>query len=74
LIFLLNFVYSIWKGPKAPMNPWNATTLEWTLPSPPGHGNFPGELPTVHRWAFDFSAPGAAQDFVMQTEPDRRSG
>ena len=71
LLFLGNFLISIWAGRKAGMNPWHATTLEWTVPSPPGHGNFPGELPTVHRWAFDFSMPGAKKDFVMQTEaPD----
>ena len=50
------------------MNTWHATTLEWTVPSTPGHGNFPGELPTVERWAFDYSLPGAKEDFVMQTE------
>ena len=71
LLFLGNFLISIWAGRKAEKNPWNATTLEWTLASPPGHGNFPGDLPTVHRWAFDFSMPGAKKDFVMQTEaPD----
>jgi cytochrome c oxidase subunit 1 len=68
IIFIANFFGSIWLGPKAGMNPWNATTLEWTLPSPPGHGNFPGELPTVERWPFDFGLPGAKEDFVMQTE------
>ena len=68
ILFVANFVASIWLGRKAGMNPWNATTLEWTVPSPPGHGNFPGELPTVERWAFDYSLPGAKEDFVMQTE------
>jgi cytochrome c oxidase subunit 1 len=67
ILFIVNFFASIWFGPKAGNNPWNATTLEWTLPSPPGHGNFPGELPTVERWAFDYSLPGAKEDFVMQT-------
>jgi cytochrome c oxidase subunit 1 len=69
LLFIFNFIFSIWKGPKAPANPWNATTLEWTLPSPPGHGNFGDELPVVNRWAFDYGLPGASEDFVMQTEP-----
>ena len=72
ILFVLNFLASIWLGPKAGMNPWNATTLEWTVPSPPGHGNFPGELPTVERWAFDYSLPGAKEDFVMQTEAPTR--
>jgi cytochrome c oxidase subunit 1 len=67
IIFIVNFFASIWLGAKASDNPWNATTLEWTLPSPPGHGNFPGELPVVERWAFDYGLPGAKEDFVMQT-------
>ena len=69
LLFLINFFSSIWVGKKAGANPWHATTLEWTVPSPPGHGNFGGELPTVHRWPFDYSLPGAKEDFVMQNEP-----
>ena len=76
LLFLANFLSSIWIGKKAGNNPWQATTLEWTVPSPPGHGNFPAELPTVHRWAFDYSVPDADEDFVMQDQPSisARSG
>ena len=70
LIFLFNFLWSIFLGKRATeRNPWHATTLEWTAPSPPGHGNFGDELPTVHRWAFDYSVPGQPEDFVMQTAP-----
>ena len=72
ILFLVNFFASIWLGPKAGVNPWNATTLEWTVPSPPGHGNFGPELPVVERWAFDYSMPGAKEDFVMQTEAPTR--
>jgi cytochrome c oxidase subunit I len=69
LIFLANFFVSIWGGRRATENnPWKATTLEWTVPCPTGHGNFGAELPTVHRWAFDYSVPGAVEDFVSQTE------
>ena len=68
LLFVFNFLVSIWSGKKAGPNPWNATTLEWTIPSPPGHGNFGDELPTVHRWPFDYGLPGAEKDYVMQTE------
>ena len=68
ILFIGNFFASIWLGPKAGKNPWNATTLEWTVPSPPGHGNFGPELPVVERWAFDYGLPGAKEDFVMQTE------
>lgn len=68
-IFLFNFFYSIFRGPKAPQNPWNATTLEWTTPVEAIHGNWPGELPTVHRWPYDYSKPGAAQDYITQITP-----
>ncbi|MBW7868391.1 MAG: cbb3-type cytochrome c oxidase subunit I [Brumimicrobium sp.] len=68
--FIFNFFYSIWKGPKASLNPWKANTLEWTTPTAePGHGNWPGELPTVYRWPYDYSKPGYEDDFVPQTVP-----
>ena len=68
-IFIFNFVYSIFKGTKASKNPWKANTLEWTTPVERIHGNWPGELPTVHRWAYDYSKPGAEEDYVPQTVP-----
>jgi len=68
-IFLFNFFYSIYRGPKAPQNPWSSTTLEWTTPVEHIHGNWPGELPTVHRWPYDYSKPGAATDFITQVTP-----
>jgi cytochrome c oxidase subunit 1 len=69
VIFLFNFFYSIFRGPKAPQNPWKATTLEWTTPVEAIHGNWPGELPTVHRWPYDYSKPGASQDYITQITP-----
>jgi cytochrome c oxidase subunit 1 len=51
-------------------NPWEATTLEWTIPSPPPHDNFAGIVPTVYRGPYEFSVPDAPKDFVMQTEPE----
>ncbi|MDX2359223.1 MAG: cbb3-type cytochrome c oxidase subunit I [Crocinitomicaceae bacterium] len=69
LIFLFNFFYSIFRGPVAPQNPWRGTTLEWTTPVEHMHGNWPGELPTVHRWPYDYSKPGAEEDFIPQTVP-----
>ena len=69
LVFFWNFFYSIFKGKKAPMNPWRSTTLEWTAPVEHMHGNWPGELPTVHRWPYDYSKPGHDEDFVPQTTP-----
>jgi cytochrome c oxidase subunit 1 len=67
--FLFNFFYSIFKGKKAPQNPWEANTLEWTTPVEHLHGNWPGEIPTVYRWPYDYSKPGAEQDFIQQTVP-----
>jgi cytochrome c oxidase subunit 1 len=69
LIFLWNLVRSLTKGKEAGHNPWEATTLEWQTPhTPPKHGNF-DELPSVYRWAYDYSVPGAEQDFIPQNVP-----
>ena len=68
-IFVFNFFYSMWRGRKAPANPWNSNTLEWTTPRVPGHGNWPGAIPTVYRWPYDYSKPGATEDFIPQTVP-----
>ncbi len=68
-LFLFNFFYSMFKGRKAPENPWNSNTLEWTAPSKPGHGNWPGEIPKVYRWPYDYSKPGAKEDFIPQNVP-----
>jgi len=68
-IFLFNFFYSIFRGRLAPANPWNSTTLEWTTPRKPGHGNWPGAIPSVYRWPYDYSKPGAKDDFIPQTIP-----
>ncbi|WP_285059456.1 cytochrome c oxidase subunit I [Pedobacter ginsengisoli] len=67
--FLWNFFYSIFKGKRAPQNPWGANTLEWTAPVEHLHGNWPGEIPTVYRWPYDYSKPGAEEDFIPQTVP-----
>ena len=67
--FLFNFFVSIARGQKAPQNPWKSNTLEWTTPVEHVHGNWPGELPTVHRWPYDYSKPGMEEDFIPQTVP-----
>jgi len=68
LMFVFNFFYSIFKGRKVTtQNPWGATTLEWTTPINPGHGNWTGEIPEVHRWAYDYGKDG--REFIPQTEP-----
>ncbi|MFA7272455.1 MAG: cbb3-type cytochrome c oxidase subunit I [Crocinitomicaceae bacterium] len=69
ILFLFNFFYSIFRGPRAPQNPWRSNTLEWTTPVEHVHGNWPGELPTVYRWPYDYSKPGAADDFIPQIVP-----
>ena len=67
-IFLFNFFYSIAFGKKAPLNPWRANTLEWTVK--PKAGNWPGSLPVVYRWPYDYSLPNAEQDYIPQNVPD----
>jgi cytochrome c oxidase subunit 1 len=68
-IFFFNFFYSMRRGPKAPQNPWLSNTLEWTTPVEHIHGNWPGDLPEVHRWPYDYSKPGKELDYVPQTTP-----
>src|SRR5215207_8836276 len=70
MVFLFNLIWSLFRGKESGPNPWRATTLEWQTPeTPPGHGNFGKELPVVYRWAYDYSVPGAARDFIPQNEP-----
>jgi cytochrome c oxidase subunit 1 len=67
LLFLFNIARSYFNGKLSGPNPWNATTLEWqTADTPPKHGNFGAELPLVYRWAYDYSVPGVAADFIPQ--------
>ncbi len=68
ILFVINFFYSIYKGKKmTTRNPWGANTLEWTTPIDAGHGNWPGKIPTVHRWAYDYGKDG--KDFIPQIKP-----
>ena len=70
LIFLYNVFWSLRHGEKAGHNPWGATSLEWQTPDvPPHHGNWGPELPTVYRWAYDYSVPGVKEDFIPQNHP-----
>ncbi|MGV2068506.1 cytochrome c oxidase subunit I [Agrobacterium sp. 22-226-1] len=70
LLFVFNLEWSLRWGKKAVGNPWRATTLEWQTPqTPPVHGNWGKELPVVYRWPYDYSVPGAAEDFLPQNEP-----
>jgi len=70
LLFLYNIITSAKLGKKAGRNPWGACSLEWqTADVPATHGNFGKELPVVYRWAYDFSVPGAKEDFIPQNVP-----
>ncbi len=69
--FFINFFWSIFAGKKVQSNPWDATTLEWSAPSPPvAHGNF-AAAPSAYRGPYEYSVPGAARDFSPQFEPEK---
>ncbi|MDQ6435234.1 cbb3-type cytochrome c oxidase subunit I [Mesorhizobium sp. LHD-90] len=70
LVFLFNMLWSLRYGRDAGGNPWRATSLEWQTPTtPPPHGNWGKQVPLVYRWAYDYSVPGAPQDFIAQNDP-----
>ena len=69
LVFLFNLFWSMKKGEKASDNPWEATTLEWTIATPPPHDNFGGRTPVVNHGPYEYSVPGAARDYTMQIDP-----
>lgn len=70
-VFIWNFFSSIFYGKKAPQNPWKSNSLEWTTPVEHIHGNWPGELPVVYRWPYDYSKPGFEEDYAPQNMPMR---
>lgn len=68
VLFVINFFYSIWKGRQMKVrNPWGATTLEWSTPIRPGHGNWDGKIPSVFRWAYDYNKD--EREYVPQYVP-----
>ncbi|WP_395047015.1 cbb3-type cytochrome c oxidase subunit I [Flavobacterium sp.] len=69
IVFMWNFFSSIFYGKRTVQNPWRSNTLEWTAPIEHIHGNWPGAIPEVHRWPYDYSKPGHDDDFVPQTVP-----
>jgi cytochrome c oxidase subunit I len=73
-IFVINLFWSMFWGPKASDNPWESTTLEWITATPPPHDNFGGLTPVVNHGPYEYGVPGAAKDFVMQTDPPGASG
>ena len=75
IVFLFNLIWSIRNGRASGGNPWRATTLEWQTPqTPPAHGNWGNDLPVVYRWAYDYSVPGASEDFIAQNDPSPVGG
>ncbi len=71
VLFLVNVFWSMFKGRRCQEeNPWESTTLEWTVPSPPPHDNFAGVVPVVYRGPYEYSVPGASKDYLMQTDPE----
>jgi cytochrome c oxidase subunit 1 len=75
LLFIWNLIWSYFKGKPAGSNPWHATSLEWQTPdTPPVHLNWGPNLPVVHRWAYDYSVPGAKQDYLPQTMSPEEAG
>ena len=72
LLFVFNFFVSMFRGRKVTStNPWGSTTLEWTTPIHPGHGNWEGPIPEVHRWPYDYRDDGNGKDFIPQNVPLR---
>ena len=73
LLFLANFIWSLFRGRAATENPWGATTLEWTVASPPPHGNFE-TIPLVRRWAYEYGIQTPQGDFAPQTWAPPQAG
>jgi len=69
LVFIVNFIYSAFRGKKADRNPWKANTLEWSAASPPPHGNWPEGLPNCYRGPYEYSHPDREEDYWPQNEP-----
>ena len=70
LLFIYNFFYSIFKGPKSVQNPWESNTLEWSSPAVGIHGNWPEAIPEVFRGPHEYARPDRESDFFPQYEPD----
>jgi cytochrome c oxidase subunit 1 len=69
-VFFYNVVVSLLRGEKAGENPWKSNTLEWTTPSPPPHGNFGDQYPTVYRGPYEYSHPDREEDYWPQNLPN----
>jgi len=74
LLFVGNFFWSMFRGEKAPDNPWEGTSLEWTVSSPPPPGNFSGGTPVIYHGPYEYGVPGSEKDYVMQNSPEKIAG
>lgn len=74
LLFVGNFFWSMFKGEKAPDNPWEGTSLEWAVPSPPPPGNFSGGTPVIYHGPYEYGVPGSEKDYLMQNSPEKIAG
>jgi cytochrome c oxidase subunit I len=70
LIFLYNLIHSRFWGAPAPQNPWEATSLEWSIPSPPPFDNFGGKHPVVYHDPYQYGMKGSQGDYIMQESPE----
>ena len=70
--FVINFIMSFFVGKKVNTNPWDATTLEWQTPTPPGHGNGFDSSLKVYRGPYEYSVPGETKDFTPQNQEGER--
>ncbi len=71
LVFLYNLIHSRFWGKRAPQNPWEGTSLEWSIPSPPPFDNFGGKLPVVYHDPYQYGVEGSTGDYVMQDSPEQ---
>jgi len=67
IFFAINFFWSLFAGKKAPLNPWQANTLEWTALSPPPHLNWGDKIPTVYRGPYEYASAEVEEDYLPQT-------
>ncbi|MGB7519011.1 MAG: cbb3-type cytochrome c oxidase subunit I, partial [Spirulinaceae cyanobacterium] len=65
--FIINAIWSWFKGPQATYNPWKALTLEWQTTSPPAIENF-DEEPILWCGPYDYGIDGEGIDAELTVE------
>src|SRR5437588_10778650 len=71
LIFLYNLIHSRFRGAPAPDNPWECTSLEWIMPSPPPFDNFGGKHVVVYHDPYQYGVKSSTGDYLMQNSPEQ---